>query len=569
MEEELKTIETVDTSPFKHLVMTLGELPTSFVDSMTYYECLAWLVNFIQNTVIPTVNNNAEAVEELQTAFTTLKNYVDTYFDNLDVQDEINNKLDQMAEDGTLEEIMASYIQTKVAWTFDTVADMKASTNLINGSYARTLGYHAINDGGGAIYKVMNTEPNSYYETYGNLYLMLITGSAVNPEMFGAYCDSDFHGTTGHDDTVALQNAIDSGKNIVSYKKGFYKTTDSLIIKTFTNRTLELHAGIRCEAVDKYAIVFDGTGRVSECNINFDDIVARYGCIAFYPNSQNTGAVVTMKMTARILYADTAECIYVENDGWFNENIFRDINFQHGTHAFKCIFKSTTNQKDLGRLTFEHCHFEGITNGVLIDVNGNENQVSGLVFNDCRMVESPSGFLCRVLVHETVDSPSMSSVLILNDISNLRTKFTGNVLYISPTGFMQDFINERRTRGSNPTVFYGENSIPLHLSPCSPTSNIGNISTDSATRTVVDATTSTVIPQLRGSSSDTNYLEVNLIPLNFYYFATYQIKAWKGTYNIKFNTYNNQSITQTFTFNDDHEVKMLFIDYRGNRMFYY
>ena len=108
--EELKTIETVDTSPFKHLVMTLGELPTSFVDSMTYYECLAWLVNFIQNTVIPTVNNNAEAVEELQTAFVTLKNFVDNYFDNLDVQDEINNKLDEMVESGEFQEIISQLL---------------------------------------------------------------------------------------------------------------------------------------------------------------------------------------------------------------------------------------------------------------------------------------------------------------------------------------------------------------------------------------------------------------------------------------------------------------------------
>lgn len=113
MEEELKTIQTVDTSPFKHLVMTLGELPTSFVDSMTYYECLAWLVNFIQNTVIPTVNNNAEAVEELQTAFTTLKNYVDHYFDNLDVQNEINNKIDEMVEEGTLQRILNSPATTE------------------------------------------------------------------------------------------------------------------------------------------------------------------------------------------------------------------------------------------------------------------------------------------------------------------------------------------------------------------------------------------------------------------------------------------------------------------------
>ena len=37
----LKTVDTVDTGPFRKLVMTIGELPTAFVESMTYYELLA------------------------------------------------------------------------------------------------------------------------------------------------------------------------------------------------------------------------------------------------------------------------------------------------------------------------------------------------------------------------------------------------------------------------------------------------------------------------------------------------------------------------------------------------
>ena len=151
---ELHTIDTLDREPFKHMVATIGNLPTSFVDSMSYYELLAWLCQYLQGTVIPAVNNNAEAVEELQAKYIELKAYVDDYFDNLDVQEEINNKLDAMAEAGTLQEIISEYLNSTAVFGFNSVAEMTAAENLIDGSYARTLGYYAKNDGGGALYKI-------------------------------------------------------------------------------------------------------------------------------------------------------------------------------------------------------------------------------------------------------------------------------------------------------------------------------------------------------------------------------------------------------------------------------
>lgn len=95
-----------------------------------------------------------ETVDEYMVKFVELKDFVDTYFENLDVQEEINNKLDSMAEAGTLQEIVGEYLNATATWGFDTVADMKSSTNLIEGSFARTLGYHTLNDGGGALYKI-------------------------------------------------------------------------------------------------------------------------------------------------------------------------------------------------------------------------------------------------------------------------------------------------------------------------------------------------------------------------------------------------------------------------------
>ncbi len=93
-------------SPLKKICMTIGELPSSYLETMSYYEMLVWFTEFLKNQVIPTVNNNAEAVQELQSLYEELRTYVNDYFDNLDVQDEINNKLDEMIANGTMQTIL-------------------------------------------------------------------------------------------------------------------------------------------------------------------------------------------------------------------------------------------------------------------------------------------------------------------------------------------------------------------------------------------------------------------------------------------------------------------------------
>ena len=140
--------------PFTKFLMTIGELPSSYLVSMTYEEQLIWLCNYLQNVVIPTVNNNGEAVEELQNLFVQLQEYVDNYFENLDVQEEINNKLDDMAESGELAEIIAEYINMNAVFVYDTIASMAAAENLQDGSSAYCLGKDTYNDGKGAFYKI-------------------------------------------------------------------------------------------------------------------------------------------------------------------------------------------------------------------------------------------------------------------------------------------------------------------------------------------------------------------------------------------------------------------------------
>ena len=118
--------------PFTRFCCSIGAIPASYLVAMSYEEQLLWLCDYLQNTVIPTVNNNGEAVAELQGLYVELKNYVDNYLKNLDVQNEINIKLDEMASDGTLSNLLLPIVN-------ETVKPLQNDVNVL------TLKYNELN----------------------------------------------------------------------------------------------------------------------------------------------------------------------------------------------------------------------------------------------------------------------------------------------------------------------------------------------------------------------------------------------------------------------------------------
>lgn len=94
--------EQVEKLKFKKLIVTIGNLPSSYVESLSYYECILWLCNYLQNTVIPAINNNGEAVEELQELFVELKNYVDGYLSDEHIIPLVNAKIEELINSGEI-----------------------------------------------------------------------------------------------------------------------------------------------------------------------------------------------------------------------------------------------------------------------------------------------------------------------------------------------------------------------------------------------------------------------------------------------------------------------------------
>lgn len=91
--------------PFKWFVLQNFPFIEADFDAITNYQLFCKLGEEI-NKIIEKVNKSGEQTENLTNAFIELQNYVNDYFENLDVQNEINNKLDEMVEDGTLAKII-------------------------------------------------------------------------------------------------------------------------------------------------------------------------------------------------------------------------------------------------------------------------------------------------------------------------------------------------------------------------------------------------------------------------------------------------------------------------------
>ena len=98
--------------PFKWYVIQNFPFIEADFDAITNYQLYCKVVEYL-NKVIDDMNTLGQQTENITNAMTELQNYVNNYFDNLDVQDEINNKLDEMVESGQFEEILENALIKK------------------------------------------------------------------------------------------------------------------------------------------------------------------------------------------------------------------------------------------------------------------------------------------------------------------------------------------------------------------------------------------------------------------------------------------------------------------------
>ena len=220
----MNKFEFKNLTPFKWFVLENFPFIEADFDALTEWQLFCKLGKEI-NKIIDSQNVVGTEMEKFSQAFIELQNYVNNYFENLDVQDEINNKLNEMAEDGTLENILLNY--TTITKVYNTHQEMIEDSTLLKNSRCKTLGYYNVNDGGGAYYLITDTQPNIYYENLQNgLYAILLNNGTINVNQLGAKGD----GLTN--DSSAIQLAINNFNDILFLEKTYLLETPIIINNT-------------------------------------------------------------------------------------------------------------------------------------------------------------------------------------------------------------------------------------------------------------------------------------------------------------------------------------------------
>lgn len=267
--------------PFRNFCLSIGELPSAFVDSMTYVELLTWLCNYLEKTVIPTVNNNGEAVEELQGLFVELKDYVDTYLDSPEFLEDVNTKLDEMATDGTFDQI----INTNITGSLSNL-DTTSKTNLVS----------AINEVNGKVGTLANLTTTAKTDSV----------SAIN-EVNGKVGTLTSLTTTSKTDTVSAINEVNSSVSVTDTKVGSLSSLQTTVKTSVVNAINEVNGKVlNCLPLSDIAVVSEvwADSSATPKSIDYPTGFNRDNCVVVSTMWEDTDSVTQEYTLRRALAGD-------------------------------------------------------------------------------------------------------------------------------------------------------------------------------------------------------------------------------------------------------------------------
>ena len=209
-------------------------------DQLTNYGMLMKMMKCLTD-IIANENLVEDDMNKLYQAFTELQNYINNYFDNLDVQDEINNKLDELVESGELKTIIGEFLTSltkivfvgdsySVGWTPD--GDVKSWTEFCKDYLGLSSSQYLLLGSGGA----------SFGSNVNN-FTMLVNAATADPDVTDVVCCGGYNeiGQT----TANTLSGMQSFKSACATKYPNAKVHVGFIANT-TDKTQKANIAGRC-----------------------------------------------------------------------------------------------------------------------------------------------------------------------------------------------------------------------------------------------------------------------------------------------------------------------------------
>ena len=545
----MNKFEYKNLTPFKWFVLENFPFIEADFDALTEWQLFCKLGKEM-NKIINSENTLGTQMENVTNAFIDLQNYVNNYFENLDVQDEINNKLNQMAESGQLQEIISAYLNSKAIFGFDNVEEMKNATNLIDGSYAKTLGFHNLNDGGSKIYKIIKeqsaTNVNGRTKInlgHDDLYAISLD-DIINVKEYGAKGD----GIT--DDTEAIQFCIDTFPHrTIYFPAGNYLISQPLNIKVGNEYTVDLFlensarifTNTEIEELLSIGKVAGGTWSRSQLY----NMVTIEGGTFDATNTQYAIYITADRKQTRIL---NTNIINVSNTGiYIDRNVVTSTSISSDTLIETISITGTGNfENSIG------IYLKGTDNEL------NEIRITGI--KTCMIIEGggnliSNGHLTAGYTNTTVDMINNSTGVIIKGFGN--NYFTN--FFVDTYGKSFIFENDNmHTYFDNLQIFfwkYDETTIAtvfeLHARSYIRCSNSLFEMPIQGTRQVVKLTdqvefNTRVYPVLKGIVNFINCDSSNLNVENDLYNETRLNNDYKNSYNLEYNPWTTKMIQNSW-----------------------
>lgn len=159
---------------------------------------LDWIISEVKKA-IEGFKALSDKTDDFETTLNNALEYINNYFKNLDVQEEINNKLEEMKENGELADIIAAFLKTPNYYL--SVQSMVADTSITNNSVAITASYNTAANDGSCLYWIHT--PKTY-----NFEIALSNNLYAYPCPMGIPTVREFGATSNNDIETPLKNLI-------------------------------------------------------------------------------------------------------------------------------------------------------------------------------------------------------------------------------------------------------------------------------------------------------------------------------------------------------------------------